>query len=77
MANREKRVLITPEEALSLLRFSTISSIYRAKDLRKAYEVNQEKHTEGSRWDTMCLLAFIYDVGRIQGIREERERRKH
>lgn len=77
MANRERRVLITPKEALSLFGFSTIGSIYRAEDLRKAYEANQEEHIQGNRWDTMCLLAFIYDTGRIQGIREERVRRKH
>lgn len=33
------------------------------------------KHSD-SLWDMISLLSFIYDTGRVQGIREERAKRK-
>lgn len=63
--------LITPEEAIALFEYGTIAEMYTAKAL---FDIYRQRHgVDADRlWDTMRVLAFVYDTGRIQGIREER-----
>jgi hypothetical protein len=49
--------------------------MYIAKDLYDFYRAQKGRDSD-SLWDTMSLLSFIYDTGRIQGMREERAKRK-
>lgn len=68
---------ITPEEAMNLFAYASTEEIHRAKAL---YDVYRE--SKGVRnaplwdmldlWDLMSLLSFVYDTGRVQGIRQER-----
>lgn len=64
---------ITPEEAIILFSFAKIEEILRAMDLYDIYRQHQKIDTP---FDIMRMLAFIYDTGRVQGIREERARHK-
>lgn len=36
----------------------------------------QKGRYSDSLWDMMSLLSFVYDTGRVQGMREERAKRK-
>lgn len=67
--------LITPEEAIGLFKYATISEMYTAKVLYDIYRQHKGISSD-PLWDAMSLLSFAYDTGRIQGIREERAKRK-
>lgn len=67
--------LIAPAEAMELFRYAGIQEMYIAKDLYDFYRAQKGRHSD-SLWDMMCLLSFVYDTGRVQGIREERAKRK-
>lgn len=66
--------LITPEEALAIFKYGTLSEMYRAKALYDIYRRNFEPDTD-KLWGFIRLLSFVYDTARIQGIREERAKR--
>lgn len=67
--------LITVTEALELSKHIKLTETYIATELFSAFE---KKHGSAllSRWNLACAVAFVYDAGRVQGIREERARRK-
>lgn len=46
-----------------------------AKDLHDFYRTQKGRYSD-SLWDMMSLLSFVYDTGRVQGMREERAKRK-
>lgn len=66
---------IGPAEAMSLFRYAGCQEMRIAKDLYDIYR-EQREETGDSLWDMMSLLSFIYDTGRVQGMREERAKRK-
>lgn len=67
--------LITVAEALELSEHIKLSETCIAMELFDAFE---DKHgsAEYSLWNLACSVTFVYDAGRVQGIREERARRK-
>lgn len=67
--------LITVAEALELSGHIKLSEMYIAMELFDAFE---KKHGSAkySRWNLDCSVTFVYNAGRVQGIREERARRK-
>lgn len=67
--------LITPAEAMELFRYAGIQEMHIAKDLHDFYRT-QKGSSSDSLWDMMSLLSFVYDTGRVQGMREERAKRK-
>ncbi len=67
--------LVAPDEAMELFKYAGIREIYIAKDLYDFYRAQKGRHSD-SLWDMMSLLSFIYDTGRVQGMREERAKRK-
>lgn len=67
--------LIAPAEAMELFRYAGIQEMRIAKDLHDFYRAQKERHSD-SLWDMMSLLSFVYDTGRVQGMREERAKRK-
>ncbi len=80
-------VLIEPEEALKIHEYSTVQEIENAYDLCMAFCKSPPSFVErkagdpryrvgGMEWPSVCLLAFAYGTGRIQGMREERAKRK-
>lgn len=69
--------LITPAEAVSLsLQYGTSQEALIVHDIAKEWDKRSETklkhHIDRYYW----LLATCYSAGRIQGIREERSRRK-
>lgn len=67
--------LIAPAEAMELFKYAGVREMYIAKDLYDFYRAKRERNSD-SLWDMMSLLSFIYDTGRVQGMREERAKRK-
>lgn len=67
--------LITPAEAMELFRYASIQEMHIAKDLHDFYRTQKGRDSD-SLWDMMSLLSFVYDTGRVQGMREERAKRK-
>ncbi len=67
--------LITTTEALELSEHIKLTETYIATELFSAFE-KKYGSASLSRWNLACAVAFIYDAGRVQGIREERVRRK-
>lgn len=67
--------LIAPAEAIELFKHAGIREMYIAKDLYDVYRAQRGRDSD-ILWDTMSLLSFIYDTGRVQGMREERAKRK-
>ena len=73
-------VRINPDEAITLFKYARCEEMYRAKDL-----FDEFKKAKGLRdaamwelldlWEVISLLSFVYDTGRVQGIREERAKR--
>lgn len=67
--------LIAPAEAMELFKYAGIREMYIAKDLYDFYRAQRGRDSD-SLWDMMSLLSFIYGTGRVQGMREERAKRK-
>ncbi len=75
-SKRPPAELISPQEAVDLaLKFSTTQSAFIAEDIEREY-MKQTEGEKSPRWRYGWLLATLYNAGRIQGIREERQRRK-
>lgn len=67
--------LIAPAEAMELFKYAGIREMYIAKDLYDFYRAQRGRDSD-SLLDVLSLLSFIYDTGRVQGMREERAKRK-
>ena len=68
--------LITAAEAVKLGREEgTRESIDRAVQIVNEWQ-KAKQFPDSPGYDYWCMLATIYDAGRIQGIREERKRRE-
>ena len=73
-------VMIEPQEAIALFGYAKTEEMQRAKELYETYRDAKEMRYEPlwdtlDLWDIMSLLSFVYDTGRVQGIREERAKR--
>lgn len=73
VGKRQFPKLITPEEAIALCPFNTLEELSRAHDLGATWKT---LYSDDPKYDMVCKLAMIYTAGRIQGIREERAKRK-
>lgn len=63
--------LVTPEEAFVLSDYRTIKDVYIVNEIAEACKrTDEEKHYR------TFLLAVIWNAGRVQGIREERQKKK-
>lgn len=66
---------VTPAEALEIFKNSTLEELYIAMDLYQAFK--QTRECDNDRlWDLLSLVSFAYVTGRVQGIREERAKKK-
>ena len=73
-------VMIEPQEAIALFGYAKTEEMQRAKELYETYRDAKEMRYKPlwdtlDLWDIMSLLSFVYDTGRVQGIREERAKR--
>ena len=67
---------VTLEEARKLYDSVDITDIHRASELYEHF-YNEEKNEYGRNWALRSTIALIYAVGRVQGMRDERNRRRH
>lgn len=73
-------VMIEPQEAIALFGYAKTEEMQRAMDLYETYIEAKEVSCKPlwdllDLWDLMSVLSFVYDTGRVQGIREERAKR--
>ena len=73
-------VMIEPQEAIALFEHAKTEEMQRAKELYETYRDAKEMRYKPlwdtlDLWDIVSLLSFVYDTGRVQGIREERAKR--
>lgn len=77
ITKRVFKKMITAEEAAELARkFSTLDDLFTAEEIYTAAMKGRES-SRVTKWEIMCSLAAVYIAGRVQGIREERSRRKN
>ena len=68
--------LVDPLEIVELFdRFGTAEAIADAAAIFYEWQERGKKNTD-RLFDRLCLLGAIFEAGRIQGIREERSRRR-
>ena len=69
--------LIDARTAVYLCRkYATVESVYRADEVVGEYILQHPEQNIMMTQDCRFMLATIYDAGRLQGIREERRKRK-
>lgn len=67
--------LITAKEVVQICKkYGTFDEMVRARAIFKEYERTVPKVPKDPSWWFYCMLASVYNGGRIQGIREERQR---
>ena len=65
--------LVSVDKALKLKHYMTIGEMYTVKELSDAYR-KRFGYDREPLWDTLSLLSFVYEIGRIQGMREVRRK---
>lgn len=72
-------LMITLLEAVRLSEYTTLESAERVSALWRSWQCHMKAAgacDPDPLWEFISALAFVYDVGRVQGIREERARKK-
>ena len=72
-------ILIEPEEAIAMRGNLTNKEIYIAMDIFEAYTEKRGRCcslTYEERFEFFAMLSCVYNAGRVQGIREERQSKK-
>lgn len=67
--------LVTPSEAVDLFEMASGGVFFAAQDVADAYIAAQERDGQDTI-ELLCLIACVWNAGRIQGVREERRNRK-
>lgn len=70
----ESKSLVTPEEALRLLGECTFADSRRVSQFVKYFQTNGAR--ERAVFGDYALYIMLWNAGRVQGIREERIKRK-
>ena len=73
---KEHKTLVTTEEAIRLVRkYGDLEDLETAREIYLKYMGDYFKGRD-IEWHCFSAMAAIYTAGRVQGIREERQRRK-
>lgn len=73
---REHERLVDPVQIVELFdRFGTSEAIADGAAIFYEWQEHGRKSTD-RLFDSLCILGAIFEAGRIQGIREERSRRR-
>lgn len=67
--------LVSPSEAIELFEMASGGVFFAAQDVADAYIATQERDGQDTI-ELLCLIACVWNAGRIQGVREERRKRK-
>ena len=74
MMNDKTPLMVDPAAMVEISKYCTsLHTMYAAKDIADAWG---EQYSDYDGFNTFCRYTFIFEIGRIQGIREERARRK-
>ena len=75
---KEYQLLVTPEEAVRLSDHSWPYSYGHASKIASyCKDAFREMYTDSDpMWNYACMIQAVFEAGRIQGIREERNRRR-
>lgn len=74
--------LVEPESFITMYtQHATYTCMNRARDVAQAYKKKKPGRLTDwlidlNSWDVMTLLGAIYEAGRLQGIREERRKKR-
>lgn len=75
-----KKINITPEEALRVMKYAKAPAVENALDIAEnyftRYKISKAKTEKDQKVVFNALLLTLYNAGRIDGIRSERARRK-
>ena len=78
--NGKIQLKISPQETITLLRengtVGTIDIVIKLCD-EWHRQTSSELRKDSKDFNFMCMLAALFDAGRIQGIREERQKRAY
>lgn len=66
---------ISQEEAVALFQYATVEDMQIAKALYDTYREHNGTNKD-TLWDIVSLIAFAFDTGRVQGLREARARKR-
>ena len=75
---KEYLLLVSPEEAVRLAEHSWPYSYCHAREIAEYSEAAFKKMFSEAdpRFNYLCMIQAVFEAGRIQGIREERSRRR-
>lgn len=72
--------LVNAKEALALTEYRTIEDFELIESIAKEYARQTPRPTKTTpgeiKWYSLCLYQTLFNAGRLQGIREERARRR-
>lgn len=71
-----KKPLITPDEAIKLGKCITLYDIYIANDIANEYMKEMRRSPTKLVAVDLYTFSYVWNAGRIQGVREERAKRK-
>lgn len=77
--NRHKDLIDLARDIPLIAKYNTVDYLYRADNAFQAWLTNRgarESDVLCDLWERVSALGAVYQIGRIQGIREERQRRK-
>ena len=78
--NTQLYPMVDAAEALALTEFTTIGDFDLVESIAKEYARQTPRPTKTTpgeiKWYSLCLYKTLFHAGRLQGIREERARRR-
>lgn len=76
MKTQTQEQLVSPKEAIHLYQYATVVSVYLAKEIAEEYAKTKHISLANQPFEFFVLLSLLLETGRIQGIRQERQKRK-
>lgn len=74
MKKKQEAELMNNKEAVRLFEYATLGDLLRAKELYRSWrEIN--KNEQDLNYVFVSALGFIYNTGRLQGIKDERAKK--
>ena len=73
MMKESQQLLVDPKPMVELVKTqSSLATVYLTQELAKTWS----QQFDEARFNTACLYSYLFELGRIQGIREERARHR-
>lgn len=73
MMKESQQLLVDPKPMVELVKTqSSLATVYLTKALAETWG----KQFDDAIFNTACLYSYLFELGRIQGIREERARHR-